>query len=317
MQVTINSIVGLSSISLALACSGNSQPELSDVPASERVTELSTDGVTPAEASDLSDAELEQARFSLIESAVGRDMAERVLTRLGNEGTEPAYELALSDDHSVSWYEPRPGFVTVVETTNGGDELLEHLQGMTLQEQYSFLAPSPVPRVLTAMQARSDEMRPVYEKLGAMQSEVPEWLWARKPPEPSQAESDSAVLEQPQSSLGTLRSALTSQECVTAPACRGNNDFDHLLKDRTRDTTIAERDVSIGSGRGCSIRGTVNYRLDSRVWSDWTINFRVDLTAGQARTFFIHNTAWDFDFETYLREFRNNAVAAMCAVGDH
>ncbi|MFZ5897549.1 MAG: hypothetical protein ACOY0T_41250 [Myxococcota bacterium] len=323
-------IVGLAA--LAFACSsanetpspsgseipGGSPTEVANGSSAASNVAATSDSVAPAR----DDAAQFQARFAAVREVVGEAAAKRVMANADTQA-KAVYQLNLASGNRVDFYEVLDGVPVVVEFGSAASSFTKELlqQKPSMSELFSILAPNrAVPSELVQLDARKQEMAPVYERLTAAAERYRNVALAPLASTVSDAVPQSAPLKQPGSeSVGRVQFALTSTECFNKTwACTDAPGFDWRVaqSDRTSDSTISRSDTQSVVGIGCALSGLITYRVRYRTWWSWTTWFAYDMSAGQfTQPWHYWDNVLDFDFEGKLYNFQSGDKGAQCAAG--
>jgi hypothetical protein len=265
-------------------------------------------------------AEVIAARAAAVVEIVGAEAAQRLMRTPGQ--VEPVYELRLGDA-SVFWFEPLDGFQVVAQRGLGSLPLDGYAapEELTASQLFAKLAPrDAVPAELRALDQRTLEMRPVYQKLQAAKGRYPTLHVAPIAPTdtdgalPSDA-SPAEVGSPGGENLGKVSSALTSARCVARQPCNVAADWSVVQLDVTATRTASHSDANFATGLACSINGTITYSGRYRTWFSWTNWWSLDIGTGTITGAFSRLANLDYDIETTLSNFQRGEVGAQCANG--
>ncbi len=192
--------------------------------------------------------------------------------------------------------------------------------GVTVFE--ALFPAEPIPAALVAAEERRLEFAPLYQKLRAIEKDVPERLRAPQPRTDFVHTSDGSQYSEPRSGIGQVQQALISPEtCFSGFNCTfpgatwsvGRPFADSL----GAEFKIGRDDTTHVRGTGCASIGDVWYQVEYRVWWTWKTWFGISIEENhllQAWTLYMNN-GYDFDFLSYMLTEDPN-IGHHCAGGD-
>ena len=247
-------------------------------------------------------------------------MADRVL-RTVEQSEMVVLEQALDSGNVIEFLEPMDGIVAIAEKGPSRFilplEVLE--QSRTAVQLFRSIFPGHVvPEALVALDARAEEMLPVYQKLEAIKDEHRD-LHVRRFDAASFEEEIEAV-STPEiaesSGIGQVRQALTDEECLARSWCFDkHHEWSVTQRNRTSTSTIRHDDANPTYGIGCCQTGQVTYRVRYMTWWSWSEWFAHDLPAGWSVGLWRLSLDLDYDFEGKLYNFQAGSKATQCASG--
>jgi len=181
---------------------------------------------------------------------------------------------------------------------------------MTMSEIFRQVAPSgPVPEELQALDARVQEMAPIYERLGQMQ--YPEEIDARRfviaenvgedeaaQPAPEAVSEDVARLQ-----LAVDESACPHNDLFQDAGCPSfRSEWTITKATKTNKADWPKNDITKAWGGACSYRGEIRYRVGYAPWWSWTYFVDVDLNTGERKTNWLASSLGDFDIRTLITD---------------